>query len=95
MVCAAPFFERSKSVVLVSHNPVSVFTTTPEHVARLKKKPDGHFNRDDLITLVNDGHAVMYDEADVRAILQAIEILVHGCPPLAGGVRGPRPQAAT
>lgn len=82
MVCAAPFVEGSKSVVLVSHHPISVFTTTSEHIARLKKKPDGHYNRDDLMTLVKDGHAVLYDETAVRAISQAIEILIHGCPPL-------------
>ena len=80
MVCAAPFLEGAKSVVLVSHHPVSVFTTTAEHIAHLKKKPDGHYNREDLLTLVKQGHAVMYDEAAVRAISQANEILIHGCP---------------
>ena len=50
MVCRAPFL---KSVVLVSHNPVSVFSTTPEHIDRLKKKPDGHYNKEDLMKLVN------------------------------------------
>ena len=82
MVCAAPFLEGSKSVVLVSHHPISVFTTTAEYIARLKKKPDGHYNRADLMALVKDGHAVVYDENAVRAIAQAIEILIHGCPPL-------------
>jgi hypothetical protein len=80
MVCAAPFLDGAKSVVLVSHHPVSVFTTTAEHIAHLKKKPDGHYNREDLLTLVKQGHAVMYDETAVRAISQATEILIHGCP---------------
>lgn len=80
MVCRAPFL---KSVVLVSHNPVSVFSTTPEHIDRLKKKPDGHYNKEDLMKLVKEGHAVHYDENAVRTIAQAIEILIHGCPPRA------------
>ncbi len=74
MVCAAPFLEGAKSVVLVSHHPVSVFTTTAEHIGRLKKKRTQIFyNREDLLKLVKQGHAVMYDEAAVRAISQAIE----------------------
>jgi hypothetical protein len=79
MVCKVPTLE---GVVLVSHHPVSVFTTTAEHIARLKQKPDGHYNREDLMTLVKDGYAVLYDEQAVRAIAQAIEILIHGCPPI-------------
>jgi hypothetical protein len=82
MVCAAPFLESAKSVVLVSHHPISVFKTTADYVARLKKKPDGHYNREDLMKLVGDGHAVLYDEEAVRAIAQAMEILIHGCHPL-------------
>lgn len=38
-----------------------------------------------LMTLVKEGHAVLHDEKAVRAIAQAIEILIHGCPPLTGG----------
>jgi hypothetical protein len=78
MVCRAPSLE---GVVLVSHHPICVFTTTVEHIDRLKKKPDGHYNREDLMTLVKDGHAVLYDEKAVRAIARATEILIHGCPP--------------
>jgi hypothetical protein len=33
------------------------------------------------MTLVKDGHAVLYDEKAVRAIARATEILIHGCPP--------------
>jgi hypothetical protein len=81
MVCRAPTLE-GEGVVLVSHHPISVFTTTAEHIDRLKKKPDGHYNREDLMTLVKQGHAVMYDERAVRAIARANEILIHGCPPV-------------
>jgi hypothetical protein len=35
MVCRASFLE---DVVLVSHPPISVFTTTKEHIDRLKKE---------------------------------------------------------
>ena len=78
MVCRVPGLE---SVVLVSHHPVSVFTTSTEHLHRLKKKPDGHYNREELMTLVKNGQAVVYDEGAVRAVSQAMEILIHGCPP--------------
>jgi hypothetical protein len=78
MVCRVTGLE---GVVLVSHNPVSVFSTTEEHLGRLKKKPDGHYNRHDLEGLVKAGHAVLYDEKAVRTISQAMEILIHGCPP--------------
>ena len=37
--------------VLVSHHPISVFTTTAEHLARIQRKPDGHYDREDLMTL--------------------------------------------
>jgi hypothetical protein len=69
-------------VVLVSHHPISVFTTTAEHIDKLQKKPDGHYEREDLMTLVNDGHAVLYDEKAVRAIAHAWEVLMFGCHPL-------------
>jgi len=80
MVCRAPALEGA---VLVSHNPVTVFTTTDDHLARLKKKPDGHYNRDDMMALVKQGHAVMYDEKAVRAITAAFHIITWGCPPVA------------
>ena len=81
MVCRAPAtLERA---VLVSHNPITVFTTTDDHLSRLKKKPDGHYNRDDLMALVKQGNAVMYDEKAVSAISSALWIIIHGCPPLA------------
>jgi hypothetical protein len=68
-------------VVLVSRNPISVFTTTAEHIDRIERKPDGHYDREHLLALVEDGHAVLYDEDAVRAIAQATEVLIHGCPP--------------
>jgi hypothetical protein len=71
-----------EGVVLVSHHPISVFTTTAEHIDRIERKPDGHYDREDLLTLVEEGHAVLYDENAVRAISQATEILIHGCPPV-------------
>jgi hypothetical protein len=81
MVCAAPSLAGVAGVVLVSHNPVSVFTTTDDHLSRLKRKPDGHYDRKDLETLVKQGHAVLYDEQAVRAITAAFHIIIWGCPP--------------
>ena len=77
MVCR---IDVAKEVVLVSHHPISVFTTTAEHLDRIPKKPDGHYDREDVMTLVKDGHAVLYDENVVRAIARASEFLIHGCP---------------
>jgi hypothetical protein len=34
------------------------------------------------MTLVNEGHAVLYDEKALRAIAQATEFLIFGCPPV-------------
>jgi ethanolamine utilization cobalamin adenosyltransferase len=80
MVCA---IERAEGVVLVSPSTRTVFTTTPEHLDRLKRKPDGHYDRDELMTLVKEGRAVVYDEKVVRTILRAAEYLAFGCPPWA------------
>jgi hypothetical protein len=77
MVCRIALDER---VVLVSHHPISVFTTTADHIGRCQRKPDGHYDRKDLMTLVNQGHAVVHDEAVVRAILSAAPNLLFGCP---------------
>ena len=82
MICAAPeFFGR---VVLVGHNPPVVFATTASHLAHLRKKPDGHYDRDELLSLVEAGNAVLYNEEAIRDILEALPILVHGCPPVGG-----------
>jgi hypothetical protein len=78
--CRADFED---GVVLVSHHPISVFTTTAEDLDRIRRKPDGHYDRADLMTLVREGHAVLYDEDAVRAIARASEFLIHGCPPVA------------
>jgi hypothetical protein len=67
-------------VVLVSHNPISVITTTAEQIKTIKRKPDGHYDRADVVDLVKKGHAVQYDEHAVRAIARAAEFLIHGCP---------------
>jgi hypothetical protein len=81
MVCKVDGIGPREGVVLIGHHPISVFTTTTEHIDRLQKKPDGHYERKDLMTLVNDGHAVLYDEKAVRAIARACEALVFGCHP--------------
>jgi len=80
VICAAPYLDR---VVLVGHNPPVVFATTASHIAHVKKKPDGHYDRKDLMSMVEAGTAVLYSEEVVRDILEALPYLVHGCPPIA------------
>ena len=79
MICRVPDFLGR--VVLVGHNPPVVFATTPSHIAYLQKKPNGHYDREDLMSLVEAGNAVLYSEEVVRDILEALPFLVHGCPP--------------
>jgi hypothetical protein len=79
MVCAVNTLEGA--VVLVSHHPISVFRTTAEHLSGIPKKPDGHYDREHMMTLVKQGHAVLFDEEAVRTIGQALVGLIHGCPP--------------
>ncbi len=78
MICAAPYLDR---VVLVGHNPPIVFATTASHMAYLRKKSDGHYDREELMSLVEAGNAVLYNEEVIRDILEALPFLVHGCPP--------------
>jgi hypothetical protein len=80
MICAAPYLDR---VVLVGHNPPVVFATTASHMAYLRKKPDGHYDKEELMSLVEAGNAVLYNEEVIRDILEALPFLVHGCPPVA------------
>jgi hypothetical protein len=79
MICKASFLDR---VVLVGHSPPVVFATTASHIAHLHQKPDGHYDRDELMSLVEKGQVVLYDEEALRDILQALPILVQGCPPV-------------
>ena len=67
--------------VLVSHHPISVFIVTAENLDRIPRKSDGHYDRKDVMTLVDAGQAVMYDETALRAIALANEFLIFGCPP--------------
>jgi hypothetical protein len=67
-------------IVLVGHNPITVFATKDEHLSRLTKKPDGHYNREDLMTLVREGHATMYDEKAVHHVVRAFRVIIWGCP---------------
>jgi hypothetical protein len=79
MTCRADVFEGP---VLVSRNPtMAVFTTTQEHLDSIKKKSDGHYDRNDLMTLAKEGRAVHYDEKAVRAIAAAMQTIIFGCPP--------------
>lgn len=78
MICRVTDFE---GVVLVSHSPISVFATTAVHLNNLTPKADGHYERDDLLRLVEQGHAKHYDEEAVRAVSRGIDILIFGCPP--------------
>lgn len=81
-MCIVPYnlTDTGEGVVLVGHHPITVMTTTAQHLDRIQRKPDGHYNREDLLTLVKDGKAVLYDEKVVRSIARAIEVLIHGCP---------------
>ncbi len=80
MICRIEYLDR---VVLVGHNPPVVFATTASHIAHLRKKPDGHYDRAELMSLVETGNVVLYNEEAVRDILQALPVLVFGCPPAA------------
>jgi hypothetical protein len=80
MICAVEFFDRER-VVLVGHNPPVVFAVPASRLGQLRKKPDGHYDRDELIALAADGHAAHYNEEVLRDILDALPIIVHGCPP--------------
>jgi hypothetical protein len=79
VICRAEYLDR---VVLVGHNPPVVFATTASHIAHLRKKPDGHYDREDLMSLVETGNVVLYSEEAIRDILEALPLLVHGCPPV-------------
>jgi hypothetical protein len=79
MICAATFLDR---VVLVGHDPLVVFATTASHVEHLRKKPNGHYDREDVMSLVETGDAVLYDEQIVRDIISGLPHIVWGCPPL-------------
>ena len=79
MICRVDFLDR---VVLVGHNPPVVFATTASHLAYLHQKPDGHYDRDELMSLVETGQVVLYNEEALRDILEALPLLVHGCPPV-------------
>ena len=66
--------------MLAGHNPPVVFGTTASHIGQLRKKPDGHYDRDELMALVEKGTVVLYGEEALRDILEALPLLVHGCP---------------
>ena len=78
MICRVDYLDR---VVLVGHNPPAVFATTASHIAQLRQKPGGHYDRDELMSLVESGGAVLYNEEVVRDLLEALPFLVFGCPP--------------
>jgi hypothetical protein len=82
MVCRIDRLDAPGLVVLVSHNPtVSVFTTTAAQLDRIPRKPDGHYDRNEVMKLVRDGDAVHYDEKAVRAVALASSLIIFGCPP--------------
>ena len=61
MVCRVDRINAREDIVLVSHHPILVFTIKAEHLEKIQQKPDGHYNREDMMTLVTEGHAVLYD----------------------------------
>lgn len=78
MICRVEFLDRA---VLVGHNPTVVFATTASHIAHLQRKPDGHYDREELMSLVEKGTVTLYTEDAVRDILEALPFIVFGCPP--------------
>ena len=83
MVCRIDRLDAPGLVVLVSHNPtVAVFTTTAKQLDRIPRKPDGHYDRDEIMKMVGEGRAVQYDQEAVRAIALANELIIFGCPRL-------------
>lgn len=82
MVCKVTGLGVRAEVVLVSHNPtLAVFTTTDDHLKKIPVKSEGHYDRKDMEALVTAGHAVVYDQKAVRAIMEAAEVLLFGCKP--------------
>ena len=79
MVCRIDI-DGLAGVVLVSHSPISVFSTTSDHLDSIPRKSDGHYNREDVVSLVDQGKAVHYDEDAVRAISTAMNFIIFGCP---------------
>jgi hypothetical protein len=78
VICRVDYLDR---VVLVGHDPLVVFATTSSHIEHLQKKADGHYDREDLMALVDAGNAVLYDEKVVRDVMEACPFIVFGCPP--------------
>jgi hypothetical protein len=78
VICKINFRDR---VVLVGHDPLVVFATTESHIAQLPKKPDGHYDRADLMDLVEKGTVTLYDETVLRDVMEALPVLAFGCPP--------------
>lgn len=76
MICRVDAFDP---VVLIGHEPPTVFTTTNAHIEHLQKKPDGHYERSDLDALVEAGNAVRYDADALQLILRGLGGFVHGC----------------
>jgi hypothetical protein len=64
-------------VVLVSHHPALILTTTAADLDRIHTKPDGHYDREDLMTLVKEGHATTRTRCTPSR-----EFLMHDCPRL-------------
>jgi len=78
MICKVQFLDR---VLLVGHNPAVVFAATASQIAYLHQKPDGHYDRDELMSLVEKGQVVLYNEEALRDVLEALPLLAFGCPP--------------
>jgi hypothetical protein len=84
MICAIDSI-RLDRVLLVGHKPTPVvFAAAKGDIAGLKTNPDGHYNRGDLEALARDDNSnvFMYDADMLREVLEALPLLVHGCPPL-------------
>jgi hypothetical protein len=77
MICRIEFLDR---VVLVGHNPPVVFATTAAHLAHQHKKPDGRYDRDELLSLAEKGQVTLYNEEVLRDVVEALPYLTFGCP---------------
>lgn len=81
MVCRVDFFDR---VILARHNPNVESSAVRSSIEQPTRKADGHYDRDDLVRLVEDGRAVCHDEKAIDDVVRGLSTLLGGCLPVDG-----------